>query len=214
MTPLRLAIPVRSDWSRCRLPFAPWACPLLVMVVALSACRTLPVAPVADWSAEKKARQELASWQLAGRAAVATASEGWSAGIRWQQDGDASELNLSGALGIGGVRVRSDGQGVVIDTSKGERIEASDASDALSRTLGVELPVHNLRFWLLGVPAPQSQAVETFDVQGRLQQFEQDGWVGTFDRYSLQKGRWLPGRVQIRQGDNRIRVIINTWQIE
>jgi outer membrane lipoprotein LolB len=186
---------------------------LLLVAFAVAGCRTATVGPVVDWPAEKKARQELASWELSGRAAVATAGDGWSAGIRWSQDGASSELNLTGALGIGGVRVRSDGQAFTIDTSKGEHIEAPDAGEALTRTLGVDLPVHNLRFWLLGVPAPQTEAVETFDAQGRLQQLEQDGWVGTFDRYALQDGRWLPGRVQIRQGDNRIRVIVSQWQL-
>lgn len=186
---------------------------VVAFAFALSACRTAPVTTI-DWPAEKKARQELSVWELAGRAAVATADNGWSAGIRWSQEGAASELNLSGALGIGGVRVRSDGQAFTIDTSKGEHIEAPDASEALARTLGVELPVHNLRFWLLGVPAPQTPAVESFDAQGRLQQLEQDGWTGTFDRYVLQGGRWLPGRVQMRQGDGRIRVVISRWQLQ
>ena len=151
---------------------------------------------------------------MSGRAAVATANDGWSAGIRWMQEGSASELSLSGALGIGGVRVRSDGEAFTIDTSKGEHIEASDAGAALAQRIGVDLPVRNLRFWLLGVPAPQSTAVESLDERGRLQELEQDGWVSTFDKYALHAGRWLPGRVQMTQGDYRIRVVVSRWQLE
>ncbi len=184
------------------------------VLCVLGGCRTAPAPRVVDWQAEKRARQELSAWELSGRVAVATASDGWSAGITWAQDGAASELNLSGALGVGGVRVRSDGQAFTIDTSKGEHFEAADASAALAQTIGVELPVHNLRYWLLGVPAPRTPALEQLDEQGRLQRLNQDGWTGTFDRYALQGGRWLPGRVQMQQGENRIRVVINRWQLQ
>ncbi len=186
---------------------------LAAALLVLAGCRTLPATQV-DWPTEKSARQQLRAWEMSGRAAVATTSDGWSAGITWTQDGASSELNLSGALGIGGVRVRSDGRALTIDTSKGEHFEAADAGAALAQTIGVELPVRNLRYWLLGVPAPQSAALEQLDDQGRLQRLNQDGWIGTFDRYALHGGRWLPGRVQMQQGDNRIRVVINRWEIE
>jgi len=192
-----------------RIRFFAW-----VVLLLAAGCRTVPVAPPVDWAAEKLARQQLQSWELAGRAAVATAADGWSASIRWQQQGSASELNLSGALGVGGVRVRSDGDAFSIDTSKGEHIEAQDASAALERELGVQLPVKNLRYWLLGVPAPGSTATESLDEAGRLARIEQDGWVGTFDKYESQEGRWLPARVQLTQGTTRVRVVINQWRVD
>lgn len=186
---------------------------ILSPLLFLSGCRTAPVAAVIDWPAEKLARQQLSSWEMSGRAAVATASDGWSAGIRWMQSGTASELSLSGALGVGGVRVRSDGESFVIDTSKGEHIESPEAEAALERTLGVELPVRNLRFWLLGVPAPASPATEVQGSDGRLERLEQDGWVVTYDRYAARDGRTLPGRVQLERPPVRVRVIVQRWDL-
>lgn len=186
---------------------------IVLPLLIVAGCRTLPVAAPIDWPAEKLARQQLSSWQMQGRAAVATANDGWSAGIRWMQSGSASELSLSGALGVGGVRVRSDGESFAIDTSKGEHLESPEAEAALERTIGVDLPVRNLRFWLLGVPAPVSPATETRGENGQLARLEQDGWVVTYDRYAERNGRALPGRVQLERPPVRVRVIVERWDI-
>lgn len=188
-------------------------CAAAAVLILASGCRTVPVAAPVDWPAEKLARQQLSSWEMQGRAAVATANEGWSAGIRWMQSGSASELSLSGALGVGGVRVKSDGESFAIDTSKGEHIDSPEAEAALERTIGVELPVRNLRFWLLGVPAPELPATEVQGKDGQLERLEQDGWVVTYDRYAERAGRRLPGRVQLDRPPVRVRVIVQRWDL-
>lgn len=188
-------------------------CAAAAVLVVAAGCRTMPAAPPVDWPAERLARQQLSSWAMQGRAAVATASDGWSAGIRWMQSGTVSELSLSGALGVGGVRVKSDGESLAIDTSKGEHIEPPEAEAALERTIGVELPVRNLRFWLLGVPAPASPATEVQGKDGQLERLEQDGWVVTYDSYAEREGRRLPGRVQLVRPPVRVRVIVQRWDL-
>jgi outer membrane lipoprotein LolB len=185
----------------------------LMLVLVAAGCRTVPVAAPVDWPAEKRARQELSDWTMSGRAAVATANDGWSAGIRWQQEGTASELNLSGALGIGGVRVRSDGAAFTVDTSKGEHIEAEDASAALEQAIGVPLPVTHLRYWLLGVPSPASPANEERGDNGHLSKLEQDGWVITYDRYVPRGERTLPARVVMERAPVRVRVVVDKWDL-
>ena len=186
---------------------------VLLLVLLAAGCRTVPVAAPVDWQAEKRARQELSAWSLSGRAAVATEGDGWSAGIRWLQEGTASELNLSGALGIGGVRVRSDGEAFTVDTSKGEHIEAADASAALEQAIGVPLPVTHLRYWLLGVPAPNSPSSEEQGDNGHLARLEQDGWVITYDRYVPRGERTLPARVVMERAPVRVRVVVDQWDV-
>jgi len=150
---------------------------------------------------------------MSGRAAVATEGQGWSAAVTWNQQEQISELKLQGALGVGGVHVRSDGQSVEIDTSKGEKIRDDDAAAALERTLGVALPLASLRYWLLGVPAPGSEAQEDVDPQGRLAALKQNGWSMTYDRYALQEGNWLPGRVRLESGPVRVKVLVDHWSL-
>ncbi|HJS21633.1 MAG TPA: lipoprotein insertase outer membrane protein LolB [Steroidobacteraceae bacterium] len=189
----------------------PLACASLAALV-IAACATTPPLPPADWNRAKAERQQLERWQMKGRAAVATANDGWTASVAWNQDSSHSELQLHGALGVGGVHVKSDGQAVEIETSKGERINSDDAQAALQQTIGIALPLGSLRYWLLGVPDPALPAVEELDDRGRLSRLEQDGWQATYDRYAYQNEAWLPGRMRLEKGPVRVRVVVDQWR--
>lgn len=179
----------------------------------MGGCAITPPVPPADWTQVKLQRQSLDHWEMTGRAAVATATDGWTASVAWSQRAADSELRLQGTLGVGGVRVRGDGQSFEIETSKGEKIASDDAAAALQQAVGVPLPVSALRFWLLGVPAPGMPAIEELDEQGRLVRLEQDGWQATYDRYAYQKDAWLPGRMRLEKGAVRVRVVVHQWRL-
>lgn len=183
-----------------------------VTLLLLGGCATAPTLSPTDWNRAKVERQALDYWELKGRAVVATATDGWTANVAWRQQAANSELRLQGALGVGGVRVRSDGQTYEIETSKGEKITADDGAAALEQAIGVPLPVGNLRFWLLGVPAPETVAIEELDDTGRLSKLEQDGWQAMYDRYVYQHHAWLPGRVRLEKGPLRMRVVVDEWR--
>ncbi len=193
--------------SNGSIPVALWLATLIV-----AGCATMPPLPPKDWNQVKLERQSLDHWEMTGRAAVATPTEGWTASLAWSQEADNSELRLQGALGVGGVRVRSDGQSFEVETSKGEKIAADDAAAALEQTIGIPLPVGSLRFWLLGVPDPGTPAREELDEKGRLSKLEQDGWQATYDRYAYQNDTWLPGRVRLEKGPVRVRVVVDQWR--
>jgi outer membrane lipoprotein LolB len=199
-----MAHPVSRRWPRAAGAF--------LAALAIAGCATTPPLPPADWNRAKTERQQLERWQMKGRAAVATASDGWTASVAWNQDAAHSELQLQGALGVGGVHVKSDGQAVEIETSKGGKINSDDATAAMEQTIGIALPLGSLRYWLLGVPDPALPAVEELDDQGRLSRMEQDGWQATYDRYAYQNEAWLPGRMRLEKGAVRVRVIVEQWR--
>ncbi len=145
-------------------------------------------------------RQQLERWQMKGRAAVATANDGWTASVAWNQDSARSELRLQGALGVGGVHVTSDGQAVEIETSKGEKINADDGAAALEQTIGVALPLGKPALsgcWACRTRhAGRGRARDT----GRLSRLEQNGWQATYDRYAYKNDAWLPRRMRLEKG--------------
>ena len=188
---------------------------LLIGALMLSACRTLPTAgPAQDWPAVKAERQALASWEMNGRAAVATSNDGFSAKLRWIQSGSRSEAFIQGALGVGGVHVTADKGSLEVETSKGEHIGPDEADAALESLIGAVLPIRELRYWLLGVPAPDSPGEEQLDELGRLTSLGQAGWRITFERFSRQGSSWLPVRTRLEREAVRVRVVADRWDLQ
>src|SRR6186713_3316530 len=145
-------------------------------------CKTVPPAPVigpgagAPWPEQRAALQKLDRYALNGRVAVAAQGQGFSASLRFEQEPRRSNLALDGPLGIGGLRVELEGEGVKITTSRGEQLDGEMARGELERRLGFELPLAELRWWLLGIPAPGEASVNQDAGSGEIHDFTQGGW--------------------------------------
>jgi outer membrane lipoprotein LolB len=186
---------------------------MLVMAAVLCGCRTVPAPPVAaqSWEARRAQLQGRDHFQIKGRVAVAAAQEGFTASVRWAQNGTQSQLALDGPLGVGGLRVTTDGTTLVLVNAHGERLDSEAARTELKMRLGFDAPLASLRFWILGVPDPSSPAVEVVDVERRLTSLQQSDWQIEYADYVAVKGEWLPGRMTLRRADVRVRLIVDHW---
>ena len=153
------------------------------LAVLLAGCRTAPVpAPVpgpgadAPWPEQRAALEKLDTWSLTGRVAVAANGEGFSGTLRYQQQPSRSDLALDGPLGMGGMRVALEGDDLQISTSRGEKLDGGAARAELEQRLGFALPIAELRWWLLGIPAPGEASVDADAASGEIRGFLQDGW--------------------------------------
>ncbi|HLZ99861.1 MAG TPA: lipoprotein insertase outer membrane protein LolB [Steroidobacteraceae bacterium] len=183
----------------------------LFCCAALSACvTTRPTPPPAavPWDQRSAALQHADTWQLAGRAAVAVGTQGWQASLDWQQHGDAAELHLAGPLGVGAL--------VLDETPAGLSLNGAPPSDAvlaqLQERLGFELPLNNLRYWLLGVPDPGSAFDLRRNDQDRAALLTQAGWTLTYDKYMRVNGDLLPARLVLARDAVRVRIAVDHWE--
>lgn len=186
------------------------------VVVLLASCRTVPVqhetpGPAQSWDARRPQLQARDRFELKGRVAVATGSDGFNARLRWTQDGKQTHMSLDGPLGAGGVQVTSDGSAVSIVTSRGDRLENDAAKAELTNRLGFEPPIDNLRYWVLGVPEPSHPAQESLDGQQRLATLEQDGWQIQYTDYMSVRGEWLPSKLTLQRQGVRVRLVVDGW---
>jgi len=187
------------------------------VVVMLASCRTVPVqheAPPASaqsWETRRPQLQARDQFQLKGRVAVATGSDGFNARLRWTQSGKQTHMSLDGPLGAGGVQVTSDGSAVSIVTSRGDRLENDAAKAELTNKLGFDPPIDSLRYWVLGVPEPGHPAQETLDAQQRLATLEQDGWQIQYTDYMSVSGEWLPSKLTLQRQGIRVRLVVDGW---
>lgn len=174
----------------------------------LCACSTLrlPMHP-AGWSERLGDLQHSDRWDMHGRAAVVIGSRGWQASVDWQQRRRSTVVHLAGPLGIGATVLRLDRDGLSVNGSA----PSPSGVDAMQERFGFELPVAQLRYWLLGVPDPDSQAAVRFNTDGRASQLIQAGWTVDFLRYRESRGDWLPGLLVLNGEGVRVRIVIDRW---
>lgn len=181
---------------------------ILLAVCLLSSCASLrPAMHPAGWPARLAVLQRSAHWEMQGRAAVAIGSRGWQASVDWRQCGMNTVVHLAGPMGVGATVLRLAADGLSINDAPPSRDDAA----AMQQRFGFDLPVSNLRFWLLGVPDPDSPFRVSFNLQNRAAQLAQAGWQIEYLRYRPFDGDWLPGLLVLRGEGVRVRIIIDRW---
>jgi outer membrane lipoprotein LolB len=182
---------------------------LLTCCAALSACTTTrPALAPAPWDQRLAELQHANAWQLDGRAAVAVGTQGWQASLNWRQNGVAAEVHLEGPLGVGALVLRETPQGLSLNGAPpGDTVIAQ-----LQDRLGFELPLDDLRYWLLGVPDPGAAFDMTRNDQDRAQQLTQAGWTLNYDRYMPVNGDLLPARLVLSREGVRVRIAVDHWE--
>jgi outer membrane lipoprotein LolB len=193
----------------------------LIVLALLAGCRTRPpviVGPGADapWPQQRAALENLDRYGLQGRVAVAANGQGFSASLRYAQKTQRANLALDGPLGIGGLRVEIEGERLEIATSRGEKFDGQAARAELERRLGFALPLTDLRWWLLGVPAPGEVSIVADDASGEIREFTQNGWRVSIDSRAPGLGFALPRRLTAQRIDlagegARLRLLVERW---
>jgi outer membrane lipoprotein LolB len=187
----------------------------LALAALLSACATLPkpAAIAIPWAQRLPGLQAITHFELQGRLAASTGAEGFSAGLRWQQQDGQASIDLSAPLGFGAAHIEQSAGKLQLTTSKGLMLDSTAASDELRATLGFEPPFDSLRFWILGASDPATAAQESVDAQQRLTRLEQAGWQVDYTEFVLVQQQWLPRRLSVSRGSLRLRVVVDSWHL-
>ena len=156
------------------------------------------IGPGADapWPEQRAQLQTFDRYNLNGRVAVAANGQGFTASLRYEQLPGESRLSLDGPLGIGGLRMELDGDELAVETSRGDKLDGAAARDEIERRLGFPLPLAELRWWLLGIPAPGGDATMRMDMASlEITRFVQRGWSVTIEKRMPSLGFALPQRL-------------------
>jgi outer membrane lipoprotein LolB len=186
---------------------------MLVCLVALAGCATprrepQPAGVPVAWIQRITQLEHAASWQLDGRAAAALGQQGWQASLHWQQKGASSDLHLAGPLGMGATEIKVTSEGLSINGAS----PSAAAMMQLQDKLGFDLPLDNLRYWLLGIPDPSIPFDLTRNAQDRALKLSQAGWTIDYDEYMPANGDLLPKRLVLNRADARVRIAVDRWQ--
>jgi outer membrane lipoprotein LolB len=183
---------------------AGWA----VLVAALGGCAVAPVAPTVAPDAEA-----LRAWTASGRMALAANGEGGSGSFTWEQRDAETTLSLRGPLGAGAMQVTTDGREIEVTDAEGRHLGNDQAQGLLRQRLGADLPLAELRYWMLGVAAPGSPATVADAAEAPRRVIEQSGWRIDYDTFQGAAGLALPQRFTAVQGGVRLKVVVDDWQL-
>jgi outer membrane lipoprotein LolB len=185
----------------------------------LPGCALMSKAPqntleLVPWAERLTALQALYHFEFQGRVAITNGSDGFSAGLRWQQNDDQALVDLSAPLGFGAAHIQQTDNILRVTTSKGVTLESDAATDELRSLLGFDAPLRSLRYWIVGASDPQSPSGVSLDSLERLTRLDQDGWRIDYGDYTAVKNRaWLPLSLTITHETLKLRIVIHDWQL-
>jgi outer membrane lipoprotein LolB len=206
-----------------------WCLPILAAFTV--GCDSLPAVvepqavdePQLAFESRREALAALSGFELAGRMALKSHGEGWSATVSWVETGELWRMRLSGPLGQGALQLSGDGAGVALTTADGKVHLAATAEALLARTTGMKLPVSGLRHWLKGDIDPDREVeAMVLGEGGLLESLRQGGWTITYDSYLDADGLPMPRRLEITNAtanqseDESVsgRLAIHRWQLD
>ena len=188
----------------------------VAILLLVGGCATGPrPQPNEGESARREALQALAAWTFRGRVAVAAGNDGFSGGLQWQQSGTNAEVSLHGPLGGEALRIHVNGADYVVETPDGASYDGESAQRLLAERIGAgrPLPVQDMRYWLIGVPAPGTPHEETLGTDQRLSSLTQSGWLIRYGSFETVGSYSLPQRIEMTTQGLRLRVAATDWQL-
>ncbi len=188
---------------------------LLAASILVSGCST--IAPNStptnvSWQNRSHNLANLQNWTLEGKIGVQTARDSGSANIDWTQRGQHFAISLTGPLGSNGMTLNGQPGAVSMTTSDGKHASASSPEQLLKQQWGWNLPVSNLKYWVLGLPVPGIPASTQFDAYHRLASLSQQGWQVDYLGYTNAGGLELPNRISITSAAVRAKLVVYDWQ--
>lgn len=189
----------------------------LIVLLLAGGCATRPpaVAPEAEsaWLEHRAALEALRDWQVQGRVALRTETEGWSASFDWQQRGANYRIRLRGPFGQGAVELHGGRHGVWLKRADQPAVFAQNPEVLLHQQTGWQLPVKGLAAWLRGLPVADGDPAVQWDEQGRLLHIGQNGWLIDYQRYLEKGGLALPKKLRLKRDSIQVRFVVDDWQI-
>lgn len=131
--------------------------------------------------------------------------------LHWRQTPGAFDMHVTGPFGVGAANISGRGKTVEVRTARRTFVTDDPERDIHDR-LGWTFPVAHLRYWALGMPAPDSAADLELDDAGRIVALEQDDWTLEFGEYQQAGALQLPRKFEVANDEVRIKVVIDAWE--
>ncbi|MEY8771808.1 lipoprotein insertase outer membrane protein LolB [Erwinia sp. ACCC 02193] len=170
-----------------------------------------------QWQQHQQAVEKITQYQTRGAFAYLSDKQKVYARFNWQQTApDRYRLLLTNPLGSTELQLDAQGSVVQLVDNKGKRYTSNDAEKMISQLTGMDIPLNSLRQWMMGLPGDSTDY--TLDDKYRLRKvnYSRNGqqWTVTYQAYDNKQQPALPANMELREGDQRIKLKMDGWTVK
>ena len=194
--------------------------PVAAAGLLLAACAPVPVrrpadeAALAAQTARERQLGDVHQWTLEGHLAVSDGHDGGSGSLRWVQDGERYDFELRAPITGKSFRLSGGPGGALLEGIEGGPLRGTDAEALMRKALGWEVPLDDLRAWVLGLRAAGAQAELRFGEHDLPSLLTQDGWTVDYRAWDEARQPPLPTKVYAAKPPYKVRLSIESWQFQ
>ncbi|HEY0199491.1 MAG TPA: lipoprotein insertase outer membrane protein LolB [Rhodanobacter sp.] len=173
----------------------------------------------AQLAAQRVREQQLAGadhWTLQGRLSISDGKGGGGSGsLTWKQEGDRYTFEIRGPA-ISGANFRLTGgpEGALLEGLREGPLRGPDAEVLMRKAVGWEVPLGDLRAWVLGLRADSGAAELDFGADRLPSLLQQDGWTVDYREWDAAHQPPLPKKVFAQKLPYKVRLSIESWQFQ
>jgi outer membrane lipoprotein LolB len=175
------------------------ACAIAILVAA---CAAVPLAP-----------RNPQPFDLLGRTLVKYNAGALTANLRWEHGADRDEIWLMTPTGQTLAYIVDSAAGATLTQADQKQYRAGSVEDLTRQALGWALPLALLQYWVRGEAAPGSPPTGVeYGSDRQLAKLTQRGWRVAFTYTEDTEVRGRVRRLDLEDGANEIRLVIDTWR--
>lgn len=193
---------------------------VVVPLLWLAACMPAAVRIRGDartQAAQQQREQALAHadhWVMQGRLGVSDGKDGGSGSFSWTQAGDQYDFVLRAPITGKSFRLSGTQGDALLEGLDGGPLRGTNAESLMRKALGWEVPLRDLRAWVLGLRADSGPAEVSFGQNGLPSLLQQDGWAVDYRAWDTTRQPALPTRVYAEKPPYKVKLSIESWQLQ
>ncbi|MGA7440322.1 MAG: lipoprotein insertase outer membrane protein LolB [Luteibacter sp.] len=193
----------------------------LASVVLVTACATTrpvvhhqgDVVTMGLQGQREHALADTSHWTLQGKLSVSDGNDNHSGGLIWKQDGDRYDFTIRAPVTGRSFRLTGDPDGAELEGLDGGTRRGPDAETLMAQTVGWQLPMAELKSWVLGLRADTGPAELRFGDDQLPSQLVQDGWTVDYKAWDATRQPAMPSKVFAEKPPYKVRLAIESWQL-
>ena len=187
---------------------------LLIGMMFLMGCSHLQTKPAFQYipRQERLTQLQQQNWIIQGSLSITYNKKRDFARFVWEQKQNDYRIKLSGPINFNTIKIIGTKNKVDFCQSGRKCIHSQSAEQLLFNSLGWQLPLSNMRYWILSLPALTKVQASYYDQYGHLTALEQQGWKIHYSEFQTIKNFDLPTIIELRNKSFFIKIkIINYY---